>query len=79
MLRDIAFLVLLFLVIRFIRNLFTPVKVAGNNFQSQNRSSSNFYNPKEEGRVEVKDIPDSKSNTHHRHDTDGEYIDYKEV
>jgi|GEM_PF-4505095 len=79
MLRDIAFLVLLFLVIRFIRNLFTPLKVVSNNFQSQPNPSTNYYNRKEEGRVEVKDVPDSKSNTHHRHGEDAEYIDYKEV
>ena len=79
MLRDIAFLVLLFLVIRFIRNLFTPLKVANNNFQPQAGASSNYYSSKDEGRVEVKDVPDSKSNPHHRHDKDGEYIDYKEL
>jgi len=79
MLRDIAFLILLFLVIRFIRNLFTPVKVVSNNFQSQAGSSSNYYNSNDEGRVEVKDVPNSKSNPHHRQKNDAEYIDYKEL
>jgi len=77
MLRDIAFLVLIYLVIRFVRGLFTPVRVV-NNFQSQAGPNPNTYR-KEEGRVEVKDVPNTKSNSHHRHDDDGEYIDYKEV
>ena len=78
MLRDIAFLVLIYLVIRFVRGLFTPVRVVNNNFQSQAGPNPNMYR-KEEGRVEVKDVPTTKSRSNHHHSDDGEYIDYKEV
>jgi len=79
MLRDIAVFILLYLVFRLIRNIFNPVKVVSNNFQSQAGPTSNYYNRTQEGRVEVKDVPTPKSTPHHKHESEGEYIDYKEV
>jgi len=79
MLRDIAVFLILYLVFRLIRNIFNPVKATSTTFQSQAGPTSNYYNRTEEGRVEVKDVPNPKSNAHHKNDNDGEYIDYKEV